>query len=93
MALLSVGRSDAIEQRARHLDIEHCRTGVGDKQSGLEQLRSELAMTREQTAFLGNDLNSMFYKTECLTVMYFFHHRVIVQYTRENPAIKTIFLL
>jgi 3-deoxy-D-manno-octulosonate 8-phosphate phosphatase (KDO 8-P phosphatase) len=59
VALLSGGRSDAIEQRARHLDIEHCRTGVGDKQSGLEQLRSELAMTREQTAFLGNDLNDL----------------------------------
>ena len=37
----------------------HCRTGVGDKQSGLEQLRSELAMTREQTAFLGDDLNDL----------------------------------
>jgi 3-deoxy-D-manno-octulosonate 8-phosphate phosphatase (KDO 8-P phosphatase) len=59
VALLSVGRSDAIEQRARHLDIENCRTGVGDKQSGLEQLRSELAMTREQTAFLGDDLNDL----------------------------------
>jgi 3-deoxy-D-manno-octulosonate 8-phosphate phosphatase (KDO 8-P phosphatase) len=59
VALLSGGRSGAIEQRARHLDIEHCRTGVGDKQSGLEQLRSELAMTREQTAFLGDDLNDL----------------------------------
>jgi 3-deoxy-D-manno-octulosonate 8-phosphate phosphatase (KDO 8-P phosphatase) len=47
VALLSGGRSGAIENRARHLDIEHCRTGVGDQQSGLEQLRSELAMTRE----------------------------------------------
>ena len=59
VALLSGGRSGAIEQRARHLDSEHCRTGVGDKQSGLEQLRSELAMTREQTAFLGDDLNDL----------------------------------
>jgi 3-deoxy-D-manno-octulosonate 8-phosphate phosphatase (KDO 8-P phosphatase) len=39
MALLSGGRSGAIEQRASHLGIEHCRTGVGDKQTGLEQLR------------------------------------------------------
>ena len=37
----------------------HCRTGVGDKQSGLEKLRSELAMTREQIAFLGDDLNDL----------------------------------
>lgn len=28
VALLSGGRSGAIEHRARHLDIEHCRTGV-----------------------------------------------------------------
>jgi 3-deoxy-D-manno-octulosonate 8-phosphate phosphatase (KDO 8-P phosphatase) len=59
VALLSGGRSGAIEQRARHLDIEHCRTGVGDKQLGLEQLRRELAMGREATAFLGDDLNDL----------------------------------
>lgn len=59
VALLSGGRSGAIEHRARHLDIEHCRTGVGDKQSGLEELRMELAMPREQTAFLGDDLNDL----------------------------------
>jgi 3-deoxy-D-manno-octulosonate 8-phosphate phosphatase (KDO 8-P phosphatase) len=28
VVLLSNGRSGAIEHRARHLDIEHCRTGV-----------------------------------------------------------------
>jgi len=30
VALLSAGRSGAIEQRAHHLDISHCCTGVGD---------------------------------------------------------------
>jgi 3-deoxy-D-manno-octulosonate 8-phosphate phosphatase (KDO 8-P phosphatase) len=59
VALLSGGRSGAIEQRARHLDIAHCRTGVGDKQTGLEQLRRELHMPREHTAFLGDDLNDL----------------------------------
>ena len=59
VALLSGGRSGTIEHSARHLDIMHCRTGVGDKQSGLKQLRSELAMTREQTAFLSDDLNDL----------------------------------
>ena len=39
VALLSGGRSGAIEQRARHLGIEHCQVGVGDKRRGLEQLR------------------------------------------------------
>jgi 3-deoxy-D-manno-octulosonate 8-phosphate phosphatase (KDO 8-P phosphatase) len=59
VALLSGGRSGAIEQRARHLGIEHCRTGVGDKQAGLVRLRAELAMEREATAFLGDDLNDL----------------------------------
>ena len=35
--LLRDCRTVAIEQRALHLDIDHCRTGVGDKQTGLEQ--------------------------------------------------------
>jgi 3-deoxy-D-manno-octulosonate 8-phosphate phosphatase (KDO 8-P phosphatase) len=59
VALLSGGRSGAIEQRARHLGIEHCRTGVGDKQAGLAKLHGELGMAREATAFLGDDLNDL----------------------------------
>lgn len=65
VALLSGGRSGAIEQRARHLNIEHCRTGVGVKQAGLEQLRRELAMDREATAFLGDDLNDLTVRPAC----------------------------
>jgi len=59
VAFLSGGCSGAIDQRARHLDIQYCRTGVGDKQSGLEQLRGELSMPCEHTAFLGDDLNDL----------------------------------
>jgi 3-deoxy-D-manno-octulosonate 8-phosphate phosphatase (KDO 8-P phosphatase) len=65
VALLSGGRSGAIEQRARHLDIAHCRTGVGDKHVGLEQLRRELEMPREATAFLGDDLNDLAVRPVC----------------------------
>jgi len=59
VALLSGGRSGAIEQRAAHLAIQHCRVGVGDKQQGLEQLRAELGMPRDHTAFIGDDLNDL----------------------------------
>ena len=59
VALLSGGRGGATEQRALHLDIEHCRVGVGDKQQGLEQLRAELGLARDHTAFLGDDLNDL----------------------------------
>jgi len=59
VALLSGGRGGASEQRALHLDIHHCRVGVRNKRADLEQLRQELAMGREQTAFLGDDLNDL----------------------------------
>lgn len=65
VALLSGGRSGAIEQRACHLGIEHCRTGVGDKQVGLQQLQCELSMTASQTAYLGDDLNDLAVRTLC----------------------------
>ena len=65
VALLSGGRSGAIEQRARHLGIEHCRSGVGDKQKGLEELRQELAVGREATAFLGDDLKDLPVRPGC----------------------------
>jgi len=65
VALLSGGRSGAIEQRARHLGISHCRTGVGDKQEGLAQLQRELGMGREATAFLGDDLNDLAVRPVC----------------------------
>jgi 3-deoxy-D-manno-octulosonate 8-phosphate phosphatase (KDO 8-P phosphatase) len=59
LALLSGGRGGASEQRALHLDIHHCRVGVGDKRAAPEELRQELAIGREQTAFLGDDLNDL----------------------------------
>jgi 3-deoxy-D-manno-octulosonate 8-phosphate phosphatase (KDO 8-P phosphatase) len=65
VALLSGGRSGAIEQRAAHLDIEHCRTGVSDKLLGLGELRTQLAMGREHTAFLGDDLNDLVVRPAC----------------------------
>jgi len=59
VALLSGGRGGASEQRALHLDIHHCWVGVSNKRAGLEQLRHELAIGREQTAFLGDELNDL----------------------------------
>lgn len=59
VAFLSGGRSGAIEHRAAHLDIRHCLVGVGDKLKGLLQLQAELDCAREQTAFIGDDLNDL----------------------------------
>jgi 3-deoxy-D-manno-octulosonate 8-phosphate phosphatase (KDO 8-P phosphatase) len=59
VALLSGGRSGAIEQRARHLDIQHCLVGVGDKRAGLAGLQQQLQMPASATAFIGDDLNDL----------------------------------
>ena len=59
VALLSGGRSGAIEQRARHLQVSHCLVGVGDKLSALRQLQATLELEREHTAFIGDDLNDL----------------------------------
>jgi len=59
VAFLSGGRSGAIEQRARHLDIEHCLVGVGDKLAALQDLLHQLDLGPEHTAFIGDDLNDL----------------------------------
>jgi 3-deoxy-D-manno-octulosonate 8-phosphate phosphatase (KDO 8-P phosphatase) len=59
VALLSGGRSGAIEQRARHLHIQHCRAGVGDKLAGLQELQAEVGASAACTAFIGDDLNDL----------------------------------
>ena len=59
VAFLSGGRSGAIEQRARHLDIRHCLVGVGDKLAALQDLLDQLDLGPQQTAFIGDDLNDL----------------------------------
>ncbi|MEO1003207.1 MAG: HAD hydrolase family protein [Cyanobacteria bacterium J06638_7] len=59
VALLSGGRSGAIEHRARHLQIQHCRTGVGDKLLGLRELQTAVGIGAAHTAFIGDDLNDL----------------------------------
>lgn len=59
VALLSRGRSGATEQRAQHLDLDHCNTGIGDKLSKLQSLAKGLDAKREQFAFFGDDLNDL----------------------------------
>ena len=59
VAFLSGGRSGAIEQRARHLDIRHCLVGVGDKLAALQDLLDQLDLGPEHTAFIGDDLNDL----------------------------------
>lgn len=59
VAWLSGGKSGATEQRARYLGITRVLTGVGDKPAALSALQVELGVDREESAFVGDDLNDL----------------------------------
>ena len=59
LAWLSGGKSGATEQRARYLGIERVLTGVRDKPAALSALQEELGVSREESAFVGDDLNDL----------------------------------
>jgi 3-deoxy-D-manno-octulosonate 8-phosphate phosphatase (KDO 8-P phosphatase) len=50
VAFLSGGRSGAIEQRARHLQVNHCLVGVGDKLSALRRSTPPSSATTSTTS-------------------------------------------
>ncbi|MGA1304467.1 MAG: KdsC family phosphatase [Cyanobium sp.] len=59
VAWLSGGKSGATEQRARYLGISHVLTGVRDKPAALAALQAQLGVNREESAFVGDDLNDL----------------------------------
>ncbi|MEB3316750.1 MAG: HAD hydrolase family protein [Cyanobacteriota bacterium] len=59
VAWLSGGKSGATEQRARYLGIPHVLTGVRDKPAALVALQGRLGVAKEQSAFVGDDLNDL----------------------------------
>ncbi|MEC8441429.1 MAG: HAD family hydrolase [Cyanobacteriota bacterium] len=59
IAFLSGGRGGATEVRAHQLGINHCLVGIKDKPAALSALQSELGVTAEGTAFVGDDLNDL----------------------------------
>ncbi len=59
LAFLSGGRGGATEVRARQLGIQHCLVGIKDKPPALQHLQQQLGVSKERTAFLGDDLNDL----------------------------------
>lgn len=59
LALMSGGRSGAIERRAADLGISFCFCEVTNKQSKLRWLQQELAVEPQATGFVGDDLNDL----------------------------------
>ena len=59
LAFLSGGQGGATEARASQLGVEHCLVGIKDKPAALEQLQQTLGLAKDQTAFIGDDLNDL----------------------------------
>jgi 3-deoxy-D-manno-octulosonate 8-phosphate phosphatase (KDO 8-P phosphatase) len=59
VALMSGGRSGAIEQRAQHLGLDHCYVGISDKLNKIQSITKDLGVLSEEIAFLGDDLNDL----------------------------------
>ncbi len=59
LAFLSGGQGGATEARARQLGVQHCLVGIKDKPAALQQLQQTLGLAKDQTAFIGDDLNDL----------------------------------
>ena len=59
VGIISGGSSGATESRAHHLGIKYCKTSVEDKRPCLLDFQSQLGISIEQTAFIGDDINDI----------------------------------
>ena len=59
VAILSGGKSGATEQRACYLGIKNCFTSVKNKHKALLDLQNKLSFGKEDTAYIGDDLNDL----------------------------------
>ena len=58
--VIITGRSSKIvENRARELKISHLYQGVSDKLTVLDQMAIEMRISRQQIAYIGDDLNDL----------------------------------
>ena len=58
--VIITGRSSKIvENRARELKISHLYQGVSDKLTVLDQMAIEMRISRQQIAYIGDDLNDV----------------------------------
>lgn len=59
VAIMSGERSPSLKARARKLGIERLWLGVRDKRAQLDAALKEMAMTRGEVAFIGDDVNDL----------------------------------
>lgn len=69
VAFLSGGSGKSITIRANQLDIEHCLLEIKDKLGAIKKLQEELNIGKEDTLFIGDDLNDIPVKDKvCLII-------------------------
>ncbi len=59
IAVITGRASDIVRRRAAELGINIICQGVQDKFTALEQLRADLQLRKEETAYMGDDLNDL----------------------------------
>tara|TARA_B100000700_G_C14784206_1_gene732767 strand:+ start:363 stop:842 length:480 start_codon:yes stop_codon:yes gene_type:complete len=65
IAWISGSYSQSIRKRAEDLNIEMCYTLIKNKREVLEKIQSENNISRDQTIFLGDDINDLVVKPIC----------------------------
>ena len=64
VAIISGGKGDSIEIRAKDLEIENCFVGIKDKLETLKKIQKKLNITKKESIFVGDDINDLIVKSE-----------------------------
>ena len=59
IAIITGGKSDVIEKRARDLNINYLFTNIKNKNDCIMRLQENLSFSVEETIFLGDDINDL----------------------------------
>lgn len=59
VVFLSGGTGKSIHQRAKQLNVEYCFTEIKDKIEPLKKLQEDLNINKENTLYIGDDLNDI----------------------------------
>ena len=62
VVFLSGGSNGASQERARQLNVEICITNVKDKEKELKKIQENLGYRKEETLFVGDDINDLVVK-------------------------------
>ena len=64
IAIISGGKGDSIENRAKDLGIENCFVEIKDKLETLKKIQKKLNITKKESIFVGDDINDLIVKSE-----------------------------